>query len=565
MSRKSLEIIEVDIQQAIDKLHLVEKHLSTEDAQFFRRILESYDYVTELIADKNTSLARLRKLMFGAKTESAKNVIGSDTGNSPAAATEVDNASDASKSDGSASEGDQPRPAESSDDSPTKRSSKPGHGRRRADEYLGATQIDIRHATLTIGDNCPECLTGTLYEKTPSALVRLVGQAPLGATVYRLERLRCHLCGQVFMASSPQDLGTEKYDVSAASMIALLKYGSGLPFNRLEQLQQHCEIPLAASTQWEIVENSSSLLLPVYDELIRQAAQGDVVHNDDTTVRILELMGKRAEKNPPADDQHDPQRTGLFTSGVIAMREGQQVALFFSGRKHAGENLATVLKQREAEREAPILMCDGLARNLPKELETIVANCLVHARRKFVDIYDRFSDECRHLIESLGKVYHHDQIARDKNLTPLERLDFHQRHSQPIMDSLHLWLKSQIDQKQVEPNSALGEAIQYMLKRWGRLTVFLHKPGAPLDNNSCERLLKKAILHRKNALFFKTQNGARIGDLYMSLIYTCQLNGANALDYLNQLQTNAASVSVSPQQWMPWNYKENELSARKAA
>lgn len=565
MSQKSLEIIEVDIQQAIDKLHLVEKHLSAEDAQFFRRILESYDYVTELIADKNTSLARLRKLMFGAKTESAKNVIGSEAGNSPAAAKEIDDASDDSKRDRSASEDAPPRPAASNDASSTKRSSKPGHGRRSADEYLGATQVDIRHATLTKGDNCPECVTGTLYEKAPSALVRLVGQAPLGATVYRLERLRCQLCGRVFMASPPQNLGTAKYDVSAASMIALLKYGSGLPFNRLEQLQRHCEIPLAASTQWEIVENSSTLLLPVYDELIRQAAQGDVVHNDDTTVRILELMGKRAEKNPTADDQHDPQRTGLFTSGVIATRAGQRVALFFSGRKHAGENLATVLKQREAEREAPILMCDGLARNLPKELETIVANCLVHARRKFVDIYDRFSDECRYLIESLGKVYHHDQIARDKNLTPLERLDFHQRHSRPIMDQLHQWLQSKIDQKQVEPNSALGEAMQYMLKRWGRLTVFLHKPDAPLDNNSCERMLKKAILHRKNAMFFKTQKGARIGDLYMSLIYTCQLNGANALDYLNELQTNAASVSECPQLWMPWNYKENERSARKAA
>jgi hypothetical protein len=79
--------------------------------------------------------------------------------------------------------------------------------------------------------------------------------------------------------------------------------------------------------------------------------------------------------------------------------------------------------------------------------------------------------------------------------------------------------------------------------------------GAPLDNNLCERALKKAILHRKNALFYRTANGARVGDLFMSLIYTCQLNEANPFDYLTQLEQHAARVAAGPQIWMPWNYR----------
>ncbi|MCH7921058.1 MAG: transposase, partial [Planctomycetes bacterium] len=125
-----------------------------------------------------------------------------------------------------------------------------------------------------------------------------------------------------------------------------------------------------------------------------------------------------------------------------------------------------------------------------------------------------------------------------------------------IMDTLKNWLKQQIDEKKVEPNSALGTAIQYMLTRWEKLTLFLRLPGAPLDNNICERALKKAILHRKNAYFYKTANGAEMGDMFMSLIHTCELNKVNPFEYLTALQKHAGAVAVSPGDWLPWNYQE---------
>jgi len=337
-----------------------------------------------------------------------------------------------------------------------------------------------------------------------------------------------------------------------------LKYGSGLPFNRLDGLQGNLEVPLPASTQWDIVRAVAANLTPAFEELIRQAAQGEVLHNDDTTVKILELMapgGRQDALRSPADDASvADERTGLYTSGVVALHDGHRVALFFSGRRHAGENLAQVLKHRAAMLPPPIQMCDALSRNLPSELQTILANCLAHARRQFVDIYDRFPEPCRHLLETLAVVYRNDATARERQLSPEARLQFHQEASGPTMQELHDWLTRQLEEKQVEPNSALGGAIGYMLRHWDKLTLFLRHAGAPLDNNVCERALKKAILHRKNALFYKTRNGARVGDLFMSLIYTCQLNQANPFDYLTELQRHADALAVRPELWMPWKY-----------
>src|SRR5262249_2362022 len=351
-----------------------------------------------------------------------------------------------------------------------------------------------------------------------------------------------------------------KYGGAAGCRIGLWKYGSGLPFNRLEGLQGNLGIPLPASSQWDIVQAVATNVAPAFEELIRQAAQGDVLHNDDTTVKILALMGERGRAGTAVDTEGEGdgagQRTGLFTSGVVALAAGHRVALFFSGRQHAGENLGDVLKLRAALLPAPVQMCDALSRNLPGELKTIVAHCLAHARRNFVDVYDRFPEPCGYLLETLAVVYHNDARARADELSPEARLRYHQQHSQPVMQQLHDWLKRQFDDKLVEPNAPLGGAIRYMRNHWEKLTMFLRRAGAPLDNNVCERALKKAILHRKNALFYRTANGAWVGDLFMSLIYTCELNEVNPFDYLTPLQRHADQLAAGPHLWMPWNYRE---------
>ncbi len=291
-----------------------------------------------------------------------------------------------------------------------------------------------------------------------------------------------------------------------------------------------------------------------HEEIIRQAAQGEVLHNDDTTMKILELGGER--QDAAADDDLPEERTGVFTSGIVSTGAGHRIALFFTGRKHAGENLADVLARRAADLGPPIQMCDALSRNTAGDMETILANCTSHARRRFVEVIDNFPDECRHVLETLRDVYKNDAIAKQREMSPDQRLRFHQTESGPLMEDLEKWFVQQFEDKLVEPNSALGDAFSYMQKHWDALTLFLRVPGAPLDNNICERALKKAILHRKNSLFYKTLNGAHVGDTFMSLIHTAELHGADPFDYLVALQRHADQVSRNPAEWMPWNYQE---------
>src|SRR5271157_5188340 len=437
-------------------------------------------------------------------------------------------------------------------------SKKPGHGRKGAKAYPGAQRIEVPHATLYRGDRCPGCQRGKVYPLSePGLLVRLRGQAPIAAIVYELEKLRCNLCGEVFTAKAPAGVGQEKYDPTTASMIALLSYGSGFPWNRLADLEESLGVPLPVATQCEIGAEAAATLQPAMEELIRQAAQGAVLHNDDTSMPVLALRRRLGmEKDENASDA--AARTGVFTSGMVSTSQKQTIALFFTGRQHAGENLADVLRRRATELAPPAQMCDALSRNLPKlpeKLEVIVGHCPAHARRRFVEVIENFPQPCQHVLEQLGTVYGNDATARKQAMTAEERLRYHQQHSAPVLEELRGWLNTQFAEKKVEPNSGLGMAMRYVLKHWERLTLFLRQPGAPLDNNIVERALKKAILHRKNSLFYKTANGARVGDLFMSLIHTCELSGANPFDYLTQLQRHAGDLVRNPSAWMPWDYE----------
>jgi len=310
--------------------------------------------------------------------------------------------------------------------------------------------------------------------------------------------------------------------------------------------------PLAASTQWDIVEKAANRIYPVHDELMRQAAQGDIIHNDDMTMKILSLVNKDAGE-----------RTGSFTTGILSVFDDKKIVLFRTGRKHAGENMTDLLGQRDPQLNPPIQMCDALSRNTSKEFSTMLGNCLAHARRNFVDVACGFPEECRYVIETLSEVYKNDKAAREHNITPQGRLDYHQAHSDPPMRQLHAWMTDQLEGRKVEPNSGLGKAISYMLKHWEPLTLFLRAEGVPLDNNLCEQALKRAILHRKNSLFYKTLHGAHVGDIFMSLIHTCKLAKINPFYYLVALQEHSHEVFRDPRNWLPWNYKA-AVAARSA-
>jgi transposase len=501
--------------------------VSAEDYRLIEGMSHALPELLELIRqDPALTLWKLRHLLFGPKTEKTDQVCPPAAPPAPVPLP--------------------PKPK------------RPGHGRTKAKDYTGARWVRVPHPELKAGDRCPRCPQGTLRaQKTPAILLRIVGSPPISATGYQLERLRCDTCGAVCTAPAPPEAGSEKYDPSVGATVALLRYGTGMPHYRLARLQQSLGVPLPESTQWELMQPLAQQAQPILEELITLAAQSPLIHHDDTTMRILDL--RRPGSATAA--AMDPERKGTFTTNLLAYVDARPVALYFTGWQHAGENLADVLRQRAAQCGPPIQMCDALSRNLRPELETLVAHCLSHGRREFVSLAEKFPAECRHVLEALGQVYRVDAQARERELSAAQRLAHHQTHSQPVLEQLQAWMQRQLDAKLVEPNSGLGEAIGYMLRHWEPLTLFLRQAGAPLDNNIAEQALKMAILHRKNSLSYKTANGAQTGDLFMSLIHTCRLNGVNPFDYLLAIATHAETVKLVPQVWLPWNYPKSPAPA----
>lgn len=518
---KPLELDEAqlgELQRKLDK-----RELSDADCEQLKSLIDLLRFLGTHYQQAKISMQRVLKMIFGSRTEKTDTVLKRNPKQEAKPA------------------GEKPK--------------RKGHGRLGADRYPGAERIHIAHELLRPGQPCPDCEKGLLRDiKRPSVVLRFCAQPVIKATAYVLEQLRCALCGKTFTASPPAEAGKEKYDGNVAPMLAVLRYGFGMPLNRIKDLQDMFGVPLPLGTQWEQVKACYDELSPVIaTELVKQAATGSVLHNDDTTGRVLELekdiRARKAEAKPG-----EKRRTGVFTTGVVSVTDAGRIALYTTGPQHAGENLQDVLDHRPAHLPAPIQMCDGLSRNEPQS-ETLKANCNSHGRREFVEISDHFPAECEQVLETIKLVYKNEIDTVKQNMTLDQRLLHHQQNSAQPMETMRVWMEQKLNGTQIEPNGDLGAAFKYVLKRWDKLTLFLRQAGAPIDNNLCERILKTSIRHRDNSLFYKTMIGAKVGDFFMSIIQTCRLCGKDPFDYLSTLRRHAGKLPENPSAWMPWNYQ----------
>ncbi|MBY0544562.1 MAG: IS66 family transposase, partial [Gammaproteobacteria bacterium] len=381
----------------------------------------------------------------------------------------------------------------------------------------------------------------------PSVIVQLKGNPLIMGVRYELSCLRCTLCGKYYVAPLPEEAkGREKYDETCRSSIALARYYAGFPFYRIQRMQALQHIPLADSTQWDLMLQLYAMVFPVYQALEQCAAQGELFHYDDTGNRIIELKKKSQ---------------AAHTTAFISMWENHAIYLFYTSQAIGGKNLALLLENRSTE-EPFFTMADASSHNIPKVMdENLIARwilcfCLVHGRRKFYEIQHLYSKECELVLDIISQVYQNEAYCKKNKGDPPARLTHHQQYSGPLMEALKTWLNNQLLHRCHEPNSAFGQAVAYMLRHWQPLTRFLEVAGAPIDNSLCEQAIKVAIRHRRNSLFYKTQRGAQVGDCLMSLIHTAAKNQVNFFDYLNALQLNAHAVKADPSQWLPWNYRQ---------
>ena len=429
---------------------------------------------------------------------------------------------------------------------------KKGHGRLGHKDYPGANIVKQEHEFLKPGDDCPEKCGGRLYLLEPKVTVCLTGHALVSATKVLQERTRCALCGKVFTAGLKEGIPTQKYDEALKANLAIAKNYAGMPFYRIQMLQKMVGVPLPHPTQWQLVESLADDIYPIFYELERLAAQGTIISHDDTVVRILSVI----QENKERAKRGEKGRAGMYTTGVVSQVGQYIIYLFLSGRLHSGENMTNLLKKRFPGLGPVIRMADALSCNLSVEFISILCKCLAHGRRKFYEIYAYFPGECGIVIDCLAMVYHYDAITKQEQMSPEERLAYHQINSAPIMTVLKEWMVQKLEKKEVEPNSSLGKAFKYMLNHWEGMTRFLHVSGAILDNNITERALKIPIRSRKNSLFYKTEHGAFVGSMLTSIIHTSVMAGENPVDYLIALQKNKKALFKSPKDWLPWTYKD---------
>lgn len=508
--------------------------LSESSKDLIVKVLLSFAWLSRELERKTLSIRKLLRIFFGRKSEkqSKEKKDKTDKGDKPEG--------------GSAGTGS-PKPETPKPDKPKPK----GHGKNGQAQFESAERIPVPHPTLKDKDNCPSCGVGRLYAFGVACVLRIFGQAPLQAKVFELEQLRCASCQELFTAPLPEAAGVNRHHESANAMVAFLNYGAGVPFYRLEGIQKQMGVPLADSTQFDMSEKVANCGLPVFTHMKDLAADAAQHGFDDTPMPVLSLMKEN-------EGLSDKDRKGMQTTAVIAKSGENKIALFLTGRNHAGENISSLLQDRDPSLPKVIQMSDAAPCNFSHEFLDMVikALCLDHGRRNFNDILEAFPRDCQHVITELGKVYKNDADAKKLGLDPEARLTFHKERSSPIMNGLNAWMEEKLENREVEPNSALGEAIDYFLKHWNGLTAFLRVAGAPLSNAEAEQLVKRCVLRRKASMFYKTMAGAWIGDILTSLIETARIAKKNPVDYLEAIQKHARHAREHPEKWLPWNYQQ---------
>ena len=541
--------------------------LSAEDRRVLVQVVRWLFWLFFVVQEAKLSLKRLRTMLFGKGTQAAQ--ARAPEAAAPAHSTSTPGGEGAGTGAWRARETETAGAAAPGASDTVARSKptgghRPGTGRLGAEVYAGATRVECHHEALAVGQRCPVCGHGTLYALPPGVEIRIDGQALLSAIRYEVAKLRCSACGQIFTAGLPEGVGEAKYSPQARAVLAVGRYVLGLPLYRIEAYQAMLGVPVPDATQWDQIEQVGDCAYVVFAQMEQVAAQGELIFQDDTAVRILSLIQENSEIAAAAQAQGlstAKARTGMHTTALVVQVGEHTAMLYYSGRRHAGENLQELLDNREAELDKPLAMSDALTSNeVADESRLIRCHCLAHGRRKFSDVADVFPQECQVVLAVVKQVFDHDEQAHDAQLSPSERLAYHQRLSGPLMEGLHTWLAKQVDDRLVEPNSSLGKAIAYLQGHWDTLTRFLHCEGAPLDNNLAERALKLFIRQRKNSLFFQNEHSAYIASVLTSLIATCLYAGVNAVEYLVALQEHRREVFADPAAWLPWAYASSRAS-----
>lgn len=503
--------------------------VTVEEMTLVALCLEKLLEVSVLLKNRETTIQRLQKEIFGDTSEKTNKVFPGQGG----------------------------KKARGKEDKKKKK-----HGKGSVQNSKGKREFHA-HPNLKPGDRCPEC-QGRLHELDPRLVLQIDAHSPFTEIVHQAQRLRCGSCQKIFNAPLPAEVEAGTTTAEANAMVVVQHYMNGTPFYRQEKFQEALGVKLTRTRQFDMSEHVFDCAIPVFEHLEQRSANTDLIFLDDTGMKILEEgqhieAEKKAQANKVSTGRKsEPVRTGMGTTGFLTAVDGHDVALFFTGRKHAGEHLSQLLARRDPSLPPLGQMSDAAAKNFPAEPgQTVLFGCNTHARRNFVDAVSAHPIHSRFVIEQFRLVFKNEAHCLEQTLTPEERLAYHQTHSREPMEEIRRYGADLVKNRRIEKTDALGKAFAYLENHWQKLTAFLEVPGAPLHNNVLERLLKTVIVYRKNSLFYKTAFGARVADVLMSLIQTTVKAKENPFEYLVALQRHRSAVFAATEKWLPWNFRTN--------
>jgi transposase len=515
----------------------------------------------EVMRVKGLQDRKATKIAAAAAASSEASEVGADDASSEAGASTSSDTNATGCSEEATS------PAKEPSLEPAEQSKPKGHGRNGASAFRTA-QHDLHALALgVIGAACSACQIGKMGRYREKIIVRILGQPMFRAEQHHYEQARCRNCGRVVRADGPacvhEGVGTEyiRYDWSACAMLLFMHYTGGDPFKRLESHHAGWGVPMPDANQWELVDKADDLLLPLYRALEQHAIQRATNFRiDDTGSMVISLKKQIAAELAALRAQGKSTkgvRTGINATGSYWETPDGPVVLYYTGRHHAGEVIDQFLGRRLAS-SAPLVKCtDGASKNFDHAHadKLVEATCNAHALLKFRDLKDKYPAEYAEAGKIYSEVFDHDDTAKARELSPVDRMLFHRQHSKPLLLQLKKMCEEKVTSKSVEPNSPLWEPVTFILNQWERLTLFCEVPGVPLDTNLVEQALIVPVRYLAGSFNYHTENGAVVGDHAMSLIATARAHGVEPVAYLTECLRSHEDLRKRPEHYLPWVYR----------
>lgn len=541
--------------------------LSPDERQNIVNIVETWAHLRERARNSDLKLSFVLSL-FGIKPSSKRKGPNEDEDKSKQKAS-VDSEADTStqtQDEKNAVQTEQPKATSDSDEKSqgSKPTNRNPHGRRNGKDFPQALVHHHPHTELTVGDRCPDCGRGRLYEYEASAFTFISSQAPFVATRHVLDQLQCGLCQAIFRAKLSPDVvadgGDQKnrplYAHSAVAMIVIFKFFGVMPWKRLETIQEAVGVYVPDSSMSDQSERLANAILPVVRLLWHRAGNAHLFYGDDTGALIL---GKRTCVKPDRRTGEPTERCGCHTTCVIAVtQDNQTIVLFRIGIQHTGELMDQILINRADDMPDPLFMSDASSANEVTVCKVIECRCNSHAVRKFKEIVKDYPKEAEYALERFSAIYDNEELCKKSQMDQKQRLAYHRQHSKSLHKEICLYGHELIESKAFEPKSPIYKAYDYVLNHEYGLSAFYRHLGAPLDNNISEQILRLPVRLRDGAPFFRTEVGARVADTILTLGVTAINAKVNLFDYFVALLRHQDDVKAHPANWLPWTYRDRQ-------